>query len=289
MATLEAYEATLHADGVDEVLAEVEAGLGNELRALAHVTDRALRGSRLAQRMYVRCYRELTRNLLHAAHHAYPDVVVDVGQGQLAVVDVKGHPRRAAILFLEEGAVDALFSAWVSHFGVKRGVFLEALCRVRDILPTTESLIAPRGVSGAPVLVGEAVGGLVWDLDDDALLAFITGVRRELASPGTPLDAIADGFGLNETELGELFGVSRQAIAQWRGDRVPSGRVEKVTRVASLADLLTRKLKRERLPGIARRPAAAYGGLSMLEMIQADKHDELIESVRRSFDPSGTV
>ena len=63
----------------------------------------------------------------------------------------------------------------------------------------------------------------------------------------------------------------------------------KVTTVASLADLLARKLKVERIPGIARRPAAAYGGLTMLEMITADRHDELLALVRASFDPAQTA
>ena len=58
----------------------------------------------------------------------------------------------------------------------------------------------------------------------------------------------------------------------------------KLAALASLADLLEAKLKSGRLPGIARRPADAYGGLSMLDMIAADRHDELLQSVRESFE-----
>jgi DNA-binding XRE family transcriptional regulator len=100
----------------------------------------------------------------------------------------------------------------------------------------------------------------------------------------TLLDPIAETLELTETELGRLFAVSRQAVSQWRERGVPSNRQAKVTTVASICDLLQHRLKPERIPGIARRPARAYGGLSMLEMIERDREDELLELVRRSFD-----
>jgi hypothetical protein len=100
----------------------------------------------------------------------------------------------------------------------------------------------------------------------------------------TLLDPIADAFELSETELGRLFGVSRQAVGQWRDRGVPSSRMAKVTTVAAICDLLGHQLKAERIPGVARRPADAYGGLSMLEMIERGREDELIRKIRRSFD-----
>jgi hypothetical protein len=100
----------------------------------------------------------------------------------------------------------------------------------------------------------------------------------------TLLDPIAETFELSETELGRLFGVSRQAVGQWRERGVPSSRMAKVATVAAIGDLLRHRLKEERIPGIARRPADAYGGLSMLEMIERDRQDELRAEIRRSFD-----
>jgi hypothetical protein len=105
----------------------------------------------------------------------------------------------------------------------------------------------------------------------------------------TLLDPIAQTFELNETELGRLFGVSRQAVGQWRERSVPSNRMAKVATVAAIGDLLGHQLKPERIPGVARRPAGAYGGLSMLEMIERDREDELLTLIRRSFDWSSTV
>ena len=100
----------------------------------------------------------------------------------------------------------------------------------------------------------------------------------------TLLDPIAESLELSETELGRLFGVSRQAVGQWRERGVPSNRMAKVATVAAICALLDHRLKPERIPGIARRPADAYGGLSMLEMIERDRQDQLQSKVRQSFD-----
>jgi DNA-binding XRE family transcriptional regulator len=105
----------------------------------------------------------------------------------------------------------------------------------------------------------------------------------------TLLDPVAETLELSETELGRMFGVSRQAVGQWRERGVPSNRMAKLATVAAICDLLHHQLKPERIPGIARRPAATYGGLSMLEMIERDRQDELQAKIRRSFDWGATA
>src|SRR3954471_562101 len=100
----------------------------------------------------------------------------------------------------------------------------------------------------------------------------------------TLLDPVAERFELLEPELGRLFGVSRQAVGQWRERGVPSNRMARVTTVAAICDVLSHQLKGERIPGIARRSADAYDGLSMLEMIRRGREDELLRMVWRSFD-----
>jgi len=103
------------------------------------------------------------------------------------------------------------------------------------------------------------------------------------------LDTIESPLALSKTELGRLFGVSRQAIDGWHRSGVPGRRQAKAATVAATVDLLSHRLKRERIPGIARRRARAYGGLTMLEMIERDRHEELLELTRRSFDWASTV
>jgi hypothetical protein len=104
------------------------------------------------------------------------------------------------------------------------------------------------------------------------------------ASNNVLLDQIADVFALSATELAGLFGLRRQALDHWRAHGIPPSRQQKAAAVAAIADLLGHQLKAERIPGIARRPADAYGGLTMLQMIAADRHLELLASVRASFD-----
>jgi Poly(hydroxyalcanoate) granule associated protein (phasin) len=103
------------------------------------------------------------------------------------------------------------------------------------------------------------------------------------------LGRIQQTLDLNLAELGRLFGVSRQAASSWLAEGVPSARVAKLVTVLEVVDLLSRQLKPGRLPGVARKPAAAYGGLSMLELIAADRQQELLELVRRSFDWAATA
>jgi hypothetical protein len=103
------------------------------------------------------------------------------------------------------------------------------------------------------------------------------------------LSTIEEPLGLSKTELGRLFGVTRQAIDGWHEQGVPAARQAKAAAVAATVDLLAHRLKPERLPGIVRRPARAYGGLTMLEMIARDRHEELLAITRRSFDWASTA
>jgi hypothetical protein len=103
------------------------------------------------------------------------------------------------------------------------------------------------------------------------------------------LSRITETFGLSVTELGWLFGVSRNVAAQWLDDGPPSVRQQKVGVVAAIADILATCLKRSRIPGVVRRSAKAYGGMTMLELVEADRHDDLLESVRESFDYADTA
>lgn len=281
MVVQDPFELTLGTRETDEAVAGVRQLLdaSADVRLLMRAVERAMHGSRPAAREYVRGYRALTRTFLRAGQRSFPDYVVESADGQIAVVDIKGRAQPAALAMLESGALSGPFSPWVNAYGPGEGLLLDVVARVREVLPNVEPLSLPARSSGLAH----------WDVDDASVAAFIQAVRRELAASATPLDMIADTFGLNDTNLAKLFGVRRQAIAQWRADGVPSARAEKVSVVASLADLMSRKLKAERVPGIFRRPARAYGGLSMEDMIAADRHDELLDSVRASFDPSGTA
>lgn len=93
---------------------------------------------------------------------------------------------------------------------------------------------------------------------------------------------------MNLTELGALFGVKRQAVTNWLKEEVPSERRPKVSTVAAIAQFLDRKLQTGAPAAAVRRPVDTYGGLTTLEMIQEDRHQQVLDSVRSAFDWSTT-
>jgi hypothetical protein len=247
---------------------------GRLLASLGDPLERALRGSDPATREYVRGYRELTTCLLVNAHRIHQDLVVITDEGEVALVDGNGQPARAPIGALENGAAEAPFTPWVARYELADAVGLDLTSRVRVLLGD-RALNLPATANGwAPV--GD-------DLDAQR---FIRRVRHFLNNPEArhPLHRIADAFGLSKTELAGLFGVRRQAVDQWLARGVPPDRQEKVATLDAVVDVLERKLKPGRLPGVARRPAAAYGGETMLDLIRQDRHRELLDLVHTSFD-----
>jgi len=120
--------------------------------------------------------------------------------------------------------------------------------------------------------------------DPADLKRFTRGVLAELAGAGTGLEPLMASWRLSITDLARVFGVRRQAVQQWLGEGVPPARQPKLLAILGIADLLERNLLPERIPGVVRAPSQADGGGSMLEALAADRHEELLERTRRSFD-----
>jgi hypothetical protein len=219
----------------------------------------ALDGSFEAARRYVLAYRDLSCKLLAEAGH---EVVLDPGSGSGSFV----------LSLLEDASTQAPFSAFADQYELGDAVALDLASRARVLLGYTH--LAPRTRNNTPLAI-----------DELAMRRFLHNVRYHLNQLGDDsLVQVMTAFELSKTELGGLFGVTRQAIDSWLRNGVPPDRREKLNILASLVDLLERKLKPGRLPGVARTPARAYGGLTMLEMVASDRHHELIEDVRDSFE-----
>lgn len=182
---------------------------------------------------------------------------------------------------LDWEAIQAPFSVWVRLYRERDGLALDLIARLRSILGHPSS---PQPTTQPPEQVH--LGSVV---DPESARRFYRQVVSALQGEESMADRIAESFGLNKAELGRLFGVSRQAASGWLQGEIPSDRLAKASVVVSISDLLAHRLKPGRLPGVARRPAAAYGGLSMLDMIAADRHEELLASVRASFDFAQTA
>jgi hypothetical protein len=256
----------MDAETVRDALHGLDGGLLGPLRASL---NGALHGSDDAARDYVSHYRRLTDALLREGRKARPDLIAEVGNGRLAIADANGHPVRTWRGVLENASVDAPFLSWTSRYELGDAVALELTNRMRAFMGC-HTLTPPAGPMSPPV-------------DDLAAERFQRRVRRHLDDPENPLERLMRVFALSKSELGRLFGVSRQAVDGWLAHGVPSDRQDKLATLLALADLLERKLKTERIPGIARRSADAYGGRTMLQLIAADRQRELLELVRDSF------
>jgi len=254
---------------------EVLHGIDNDLLVRVGTALRgALNGSDADACSYVRDYRRLTGCLLAEAERVHPELVAD--QPIPAELRTVASSRRARVLaaVIENGSTSAPFSPWTRRFELTDAIGLDLTNQVRALLGARQ-LTLPAGGEQHEVTV-----------DDVSVHRFLRRVRHHLNHPDDehPLRRLMDAFGLSKTELARLFGVRRQAIDGWLAHGVPAERQEKLVVLLDIAELLERKLKAGRLPGAARRPADAYDGQTMLDLVAADRHRELLESVRASFD-----
>ncbi|MGZ8599316.1 MAG: hypothetical protein ACXWX6_03800 [Actinomycetota bacterium] len=244
------------------------------VRELDRLIPAAVAGSEAASRRYARAWRELVEAFLQAVRAERPDVIAVTDDGGLVVIDATGSASPASERMLDFLALQAPFSPWVARYGPGRGAAVYLLSELRAAVTGLEPL--PANGSALPH----------WDVDEHALARFSRAVLAGAAEP--ELARIVRVFGLSLTETAALFGVRRQAVSQWLDDGVPGARASKVTVVARTAELLDRMLVADRIPGIARTAADAYGGRTMLEMIANDRHKELLALVEASFDWAAT-
>jgi len=101
---------------------------------------------------------------------------------------------------------------------------------------------------------------------------------------GRALGRILDVWGLNQSDAGRLFGVTRQAVSKWLAGGVPAERSEAIADLAAATDLLVRHLKRDRIPAVVRRPAPALGGKSLVDLFATSSTRDVLEACRSMFD-----
>ena len=262
----------LQSDDPAEVEHLCEIAFRKERESLSRLVPLALSGNRRAAFVYVTIWRDMKDSVLRGLHKIEPDLVVEMGD-QFYVADVKRLPSHASSLLLDSEALEAPFSNWIAKTSdVGLGTCAALIQKVREITP---------GLHPVALAISELPH---WDQSDAQVRAFRRHVSSALNELDPPLERIKEIFDLNLTQLGELFGVSRQAVSQWLESGVPEDRHEKVATVASIADLLEYRLRTDRIPGVVRREAPAYGGLTALEMIKQHRHVELLTSVRSSFE-----
>ncbi|HET6630774.1 MAG TPA: hypothetical protein VFG91_13450 [Woeseiaceae bacterium] len=100
---------------------------------------------------------------------------------------------------------------------------------------------------------------------------------------GQALARILSAWDLNQSEAARLFGVSRQALSKWVERGVPGERTEAIADLAAATDLLVHHLQRDRIPAVVRRPAAALGNRSLIDLLSDGDTRGLLDACRDMF------
>jgi len=97
------------------------------------------------------------------------------------------------------------------------------------------------------------------------------------------MERVLTVWGLNQSDAARIFGVSRQAISKWLAQGVPAERAEAIADIAAATDLLVHHLKRDRIPAVVRRRAAALDNQSLLSMLERQSFRDVLAACRALF------
>ena len=100
----------------------------------------------------------------------------------------------------------------------------------------------------------------------------------------SPLQRTVRLWDISATQLGKMFGISRQAASKWLAEGAPAARRDQVAVLGQATDLLDQWVKRERIPAIVRRPVDALGGRTRLDVALTGEFELLRDEVADTFD-----
>jgi transcriptional regulator with XRE-family HTH domain len=183
---------------------------------------------------------------------------------------------------LEAGAalLRAPLTAWRHHYP-GHSLLLTLVDNLRDI--ALDYGIEAKPLRASHVVIAELAASGLQTMPTTMVLDVI--FHEYLRSMGADLTLrrIAEVFDLNNTELGVLFGVTRQAVDQWRTRGIPPERRADVDRIREIAELYNREFLPERIPQIVRRPVEALNGRTALEALAKDGPGAVREYLGRTF------
>ncbi len=231
-----------------------------------------------------------------AAAEVMPDVVAALDRlvPLLLVGGDRGSVRRYRVFVDEAVQVLTSLPARDPDALPPSGVVFELLRRHMAELPWVAPL--EDGLGAVTVLVDRLRGLMAGlpqqcvrvraDIDEHRFRWFLKSMdeaeyEQERASP---LRRAMTTLHLTSSDVAGLMGVKRQAVDKWLLAGPPVDRAEKIAAICEISDILRHRLRAGMPPLVARRPADAYGGRTMLDLIAADDHEWLLKSVRESFE-----
>jgi predicted transcriptional regulator len=105
----------------------------------------------------------------------------------------------------------------------------------------------------------------------------------ESSRNGDALGRVLSVWGLSQTDAGNAFGVTRQAVSKWLAAGAPSERAVAIADLAAATDILVRHLSRERIPAVVRRPAENLGGRSLVDVLATSGARAVLEACQAMF------
>lgn len=272
----DALTLALRAESADEC-AKIMTDVSDQFDAFREAMPHALRGEWPSIVVLVNRWHGLVADVLESASDELPSLVRKIDD-HFGILTASNVLSAEPIHYLDYLVSDVPFSPLLSRFGRGVGVGVAAIDAVRLLLPGVQ-----------PLRIDVSPG---WpDLPEGTdVVRYRRLVDLALRSMEPPLTRVRRLFDLNTAEIADLFGVKRQAVEQWeRNGDVPAARREKLANLLAVGELLERKLSPGRLPLVARRRADVYGGLTMLDMVRADRDNELRTLTGQAFDWSGTA
>jgi len=120
------------------------------------------------------------------------------------------------------------------------------------------------------------------EADDAWTLEFLHALETRVRT--RPLERLLATWDLSAAGAGRIFGVSRQAVAKWRGSGVPDDRAVALADLVAATDVLERYVRRDRIPAVVRRQAEVLGGRSLLEIAEAGRYADVRRGVVTMLD-----
>jgi len=120
------------------------------------------------------------------------------------------------------------------------------------------------------------------EADDAWTLEFLHALETRVRT--RPLERLMATWDLSAAGAGRIFGVSRQAVAKWRGSGVPDDRAVALADLVAATDVLERYVRRDRIPAVVRRQADVLGGQSLLEIAEAGRFADVRRGVVTMLD-----
>jgi hypothetical protein len=102
----------------------------------------------------------------------------------------------------------------------------------------------------------------------------------ESSRNGDALGRVLAVWDLSQTDAGDAFGVTRQAVSKWLAAGAPT---VAIADLAAATDILVRHLNRDRIPAVVRRPAENLGGRSLLDVLSASGARAVLEACQAMF------